>query len=217
MIAIVGLTLERACSWVDEITSLPAPPAFEYTGFLISLPSVEDFFSTVAWVHQLRQVRHHLQIGAVAPESISGSLATLGDHLRIDPILTMEDVPLGGVPLEVLEQLRKKAVVEQVLLSWHRKGIPSSADAQELAIAAAAVGVTGRGVQSLCRRVDTSRASLYRAFQRAGLPPPGVLLRQARVQSVPIRTDLGMDPREARRAARWLSRDAYAKARNRIV
>jgi hypothetical protein len=223
MIALVGLFPEASHAWIDRLQSLPLSPAWKYSGFLIGCSRPSS--TVIEWYRETRQSRKYVPIGGIVDpaDEFAFSLAESGVHLR--PLLRADELLADGrVPTSVLHRLRGAAVEGRIIEAWGTRrseaGLDDTREVEELLAVAAAVGVSGAGIPTLLARLgllgSVGRATLYRRFERANLPPPGELLRRARLESVSVRLELGMDRVAACAAAGWSTPQAYANALRRF-
>jgi AraC-like DNA-binding protein len=218
MIAVVGLTPEVRCGWVAELDSLPRAPALAYSGFLIGCLPPPD--TIIEWYLEMRRTRPHVPIGAVVAPGDPFVFEVARSGVHFEPLLAYDEMPNGRVPIAILEQLRDSAVEGRILDPWAKESKSRSTGHEDgddavLKAATAAVGAAGGRVSTLCKRLNCKRTTLYRRFERAGLEEPARLLTRARIESVQIRIELGMNAAIAREAAGWSTPQAYRKARSR--
>jgi hypothetical protein len=178
----------------------------------------------IDWYCEMRHSRKYVPIGGMVDpaDEFAFSLAESGVHLQ--PLLRASQFADGRVPTSVLQRIRDAAVEGRIIEAWRTRrseaGLDDTREVEELLAAAVAVGVSGAGIPTLIARLgllgSVGRATLYRRFERANLPPPGELLRQARLESMSVRLELGMDRVAACAAAGWLTPQAYASALRRF-
>jgi hypothetical protein len=216
MIALIKFTSSVRPPWILELDTLPHPPALACDGFLINcVPPPDD---VIPWFLEMREVQKHTPIGAVVRSNDPFLYSAVEAGVQFRPLLRASEVVDGSVPKSALNYVQRKALVGRLLKAWAADVQGARGDAVEiddLLASAAAVGMNGGGTAALCRLLGHKRSTVYRRYERAGLPPPAHLLRRARLESVPIRLELGMDPVTAREAAGWFTPRAYEKARYR--
>lgn len=217
MIALVNLIPESArAAGVESLTSLPAPPALRWSGFLIRCMEQPPLGDVAQWCAAMRKVRPIIPIGLVIrpdPDALQW-LASSDDTFA--PVLGPEDVPGGRVGYIVIEHLRENSIEARVVEHWQQQYGSVDVDGQRVLCALASHAVRGERLKKARASVDGSSATLARHLQDWGYPPPGVLMRDGRITSVQIRIELGIEPRIAREAAGWQSAKTYAKARKRL-
>lgn len=215
MIGLVDLEPSAACAWAISLKSLPEPPALKCSAFVIRCDYQVPMDAVIPWFERVRSGRPHVPIGAVVRAAVPSLISAMRHGIQFMPLIEEHELDQGLLPLHILETVREHAVDGRLLVVWRMRWNLQGPEAESLAAAAAAVGVTGGGLTALCRRLQCSQATLYRRFRQIGLPAPGKLLAIARVTAVQIRIDLGMNAATARAAAGWFSSTAYRKARSR--
>lgn len=218
MLALVGLSTTRSETGVERLTALPEAPAVRWTGFLIRTCVDPDrsFGRVVCWATVVQSTRPYLPIGIITPltpERTAVVRALKNAGVALEPILGTGDVPAGCVPTSLVRQVRDRSIEGVILNGWKERWKVSDPETLQLLRAIVAHGVRGGRAYSLstsaARGLQLSERQTRRHLASRALPSTAVLLRDARIRSVRLRTNLGMPLLEAVVAAGWTSTKDY--------
>lgn len=176
MIGLVDLEPSAACAWAISLKSLPEPPALKCSAFVIRCDYQVPMDAVIPWFERVRSRRPHVPIGAVVRAAVPSLISAMRHGIQFMPLIEEHELDQGLLPLHFLETVREHAVDGRLLVVWRTRWNLQGPEAESLAAAAAAVGVTGGGLTTLCRRLQCSQATLYRRFRQIGLPAPGKAL-----------------------------------------
>jgi len=198
------------------LQALPDPPAHSWSGFVVAPGDRFDLDRVLAWCEALRRDRPHACITLVAADHGSPATRLALESLaveRFDP----SQAAGGFGSAALLDAIRERCVEGRIVREWRdRFGIRDGEDGLELVRLLAAVGVAGGQVATATRHASASESQLRRRAGAAGLAPPGMLLREARVRGVEIRRELGIDGNDAVKPAGWLTVNDFRKVRRRL-
>jgi hypothetical protein len=221
MLALVGIRRTGEMVGTEGLDALPAPPATGWSGFLVVVGNDLTLSAVVAWSLEMRSARPMVPISIIGKVrhdqwQLLAALDRVGLHFNaVHDSGEVTDSTLSAA----LNLLRDASVEREILQKWLIRWHPAAQALEAILAQIISHGISGGRAKSL-RVVGPGReirdSTLKRLLKKAGLPGPGFLVREARLEGVALRAARGMPTDRAAAAAGFSSPRAMRRARKRL-
>jgi hypothetical protein len=194
----------------ETLAELPDPPAPRWSGFLVVVSELITLSGVVAWALEMRSVRPMVPISIIGnvrrdQRQLLAALDRVGLHFNaVHDSGEITDNELATA----LDILREASVEREILQKWLVRWQPGAHSLEAVLAQIISHGVRGGRAKSL-RVVGPDReirdSTLTRLLKKAGLPGPGYLVREARLDGVALRAARGVTTDRAASAAGFSS------------